>query len=266
MTDRTLALALGGGGAAGLGHISVLEALDDLGIRPVAVAGTSMGALLGACYCSGMTGRDIRAAARDLADNRIRTTTQLFGSVGFGGWVGLPALDPLKVLNKVLPDSVPERFEDLDIPLTVIATDYHMRRETRFASGELRPAIAGSIAIPGPFRPIRIGDAVYTDGGVTNNLPYDVLPEADITLAVDVASGVLRPSTEIPRPIEVGIGAIRGMMQAMLEIKLQTIPLDVLIRPQTRRYFPLDFDKASTILTMEDDAGDKTKEALAKLV
>jgi NTE family protein len=261
---RTLALALGGGGAPGLGHIAVLEALDEMGVRPVAISGTSIGALIGTCYAAGMTGREIRALAQDLADHPMRIARAVAGSVAFNGWGTLPALNAMRVMTTVLADAIPERFEDLQIPLTIVATDYHMRAEAHFTAGPLRPALAASIAIPGVFTPVVIDDVVYTDGGVTNNLPYDVLPPADAVLAVDVATEILSPSTAVPGPLEVATGAIRGMMQAMLETKLEITQPDILIRPRTRRFGPLDFDKCAAILALPDDAAQRTREALGK--
>ena len=260
----TLALSLGGGGAPGLGHIAVLEALDEMGIRPIAIAGTSIGALIGTCYAAGMTGREIRDLAQDLADHPMRIARAVAGSVAFSGWGSLPALNPMRVLNAALGDAIPERFEDLSIPLTIVTTDYHMRAEKRFTDGPLRPALAASIAIPGVFTPVVIDGVVHTDGGVTNNQPYDALPPADVVMAVDVATEILMPSSTVPGPVEVAAGAIRGMMQAALEAKLQTTPPDILIRPRTRRYGPLDFDKCAAILALPDDAGERTKEALQK--
>lgn len=260
---RTLALALGGGGAPGLGHIAVLEALDEMGIRPIAISGTSIGALIGACYAVGMTGREIRALADELVAHPIRVARTVAGSVAFN-WRSLPVLDPMRVLGSVLPDSFPKRFEDLSIPLTIVATDYHMRAQTRFTTGPLRPALAASISIPGMFRPVVIDQTVYTDGGVTNNLPYDVLPRADVVMAVDVMTEILEPSTVVPGPLEVATGAMRAMMQSMLETKLEATPPDILIRPRTRLFSPLDFDKCAAILALPDEAGARTKEALQK--
>ena len=77
MTSPTLAIALGGGGARGLAHIVVLEALDELGVRPVAIAGTSIGAILGAAYAAGMTGREIREYVQVLFKNRSRIMANL---------------------------------------------------------------------------------------------------------------------------------------------------------------------------------------------
>ncbi|MEO1314806.1 MAG: patatin-like phospholipase family protein, partial [Pseudomonadota bacterium] len=236
----SIGLSLGGGGAAGLGHIAVLEALDDLGVRPTCIVGTSIGALIGAAYSSGMSGTQIRAFVQDLSDSPVRTVRRLSPSFGFSGWGAWPALDPLTIVTKLLGELLPEEFEGLNIPLTVIATDYYQRKETLFTQGPLLPAIAGSMAIPAVFRPIAFEGAIYVDGGITNNQPYDRLNDVDITLAVEVASKDPKKSMAIPSPIDVSVGAIRTMNQTMLEAKLQIGAPDILIRPQSRAFGPLD--------------------------
>ena len=150
----TFALALGAGGARGVAHISVLEAFDELGIRPVAIAGTSVGALVGAAYASGMDGRSIReftlaklwdrkGAMAGLFDARVRRAVDAVGRRS-------PfLLDAERLLDWLLPERVPRTFGELGLPLRVVATDYDARSEAVFDEGALLPAIAGSIAIPG---------------------------------------------------------------------------------------------------------------------
>jgi NTE family protein len=152
--SKTFALALGGGGARGLAHIAVLEALDEMGVRPAIVAGTSIGALIGAAYAAGMSGKEIRryviALAHDRAEAWRRLITARAGTIanlfamGFGS---ATLIDAEKFCQQFLPD-LAETFGELQIPLTVIATDLYRRAQVAFSTGPLRPAIAASIALP----------------------------------------------------------------------------------------------------------------------
>ena len=136
---KTFALALGSGGARGLAHIAVIEALDDMGVKPTAIAGASIGALIGAAYAAGMRGNDIRRPrARDRAQTerdhgaacsrRAPARSPIFFSGAFGQ---ATQLDPEKFCTQFLPDSVPADFAALQIPLIVMATDLHRRPKRR---------------------------------------------------------------------------------------------------------------------------------------
>ena len=198
---KSFALALGGGGARGLAHIAVLEALDEIGAKPAAIAATSSGALLAAAYAAGISGRDIRrfviALAHDrgevfrrLVASRASTFASLF-SIGLGS---AALLDAEKFCRQFLPEPVPEQFEELRIPLAVVATDLYRRRQAVFSAGPLIPALAASIALPTLMRPVVVERRVLIDGAATNPLPFDALPRhADIIIAVDI-TGV--PSEE----------------------------------------------------------------------
>jgi NTE family protein len=169
---KTFALALGGGGARGFAHIVVLEALDEIGVRPVAISGTSIGALIGAAYASGLSGREIRRHVIALAHNRAEVFRRLVQaragsfanllSIGFGS---ATMVDAEKFCRQFLPEKVPDVFEQLGIPLAVIASDLYARRQRVFSSGTLKPALAASIALPTVMRPVVVDDRVLIDGG-----------------------------------------------------------------------------------------------------
>jgi len=133
---KTFALALGGGGARGLAHILVVEALDEMGLKPVAIAGTSIGALVGTAYAAGLRGKDIRHHVLAFAHNRAETMRRLIlaraGKLAdlFAGAFGHAAqIDAEKFCAQFLPETIPADFSDLQIPLTVMATDLHRRQE-----------------------------------------------------------------------------------------------------------------------------------------
>ena len=173
---KSVALALGGGGARGLAHIVVAEALDEMGVKPVAIAGTSIGALIGAGYAAGMSGREMRRHAIHIAHNRTDVMRRMMRARAgklrdlFGGGLGdATRLDAERVCEQFLPESLPEDFSGLSIPLTVIASDLYLRREVVFTQGPLRRALAASISLPTIMRPVEIDGQVLVDGGATQS-------------------------------------------------------------------------------------------------
>lgn len=259
---KSVSLALSGGGAAGLGHIPVLEALDAHQVRPIAIAGTSMGALIGAAYAAGMSGSDLRAHVVALHQNPLPAARRYFGAARFSLTNMFKSMDPREALAAIWPEDFPDRFEDLAIPLTVVATDFHARKELRFTKGPLREALAASIAIPGVFRPVKIDGRYCIDGGVTNNLPLDALPPCDVTIGVDVASLPEDGMQEEPSALATTTGAMRIMMRALLEQRLESHPPDIFIEPESRVYGALDFAKLPEILA---DAAPAREATLAGL-
>ncbi len=258
----TLTLALGGGGAAGIGHVPVLEALDEIGVRPEAIAGTSIGAVVGACYAGGMTGAEIRAHVETLLEDPLATARRFWDNASFR--LGMPsmAINSLTTIRTVLPEAVPERFEDLEIPLTVAATDYHARETVYFDAGDLRQALAASMAFPVLFHPVRWKGRVLIDGGVTDNLPIRCLPRANVCLAVDVASEPPSDSTEVPGPAELLVGSLRIMMRALLTEAVNGRDEVFVVEPDTRGFRSLDFQRWEEILEAAELAKAKVLDEL----
>ena len=265
-TSTRFSLALSGGGAAALGHIPVIEALDDAGLTPTAIAGTSMGAVIGACAAAGMSGAAIREHALGLLSDMPGLGTRMIRGAKWAD-LGLGLfLEPEHILRVVMPDALPGRIEDLDIPFTAIATDFHRRREVRFTKGPLAPALAASMAIPGVFRPVKVEGRVYVDGGVCNNLPIEALPDDCPVIAVDtVTDQPDEDDTTVPGPLATSMGAMRIMMRALLERQLDDRPPYALLRPASCRFGPLDFAQADDILASADPIRDDVMEILARL-
>ena len=174
-----IAVALGASGARGLAHVLVVEAFDELGV---------MGAVVGAAWAAGVSGRDMRLHATNLVRNRadliarvLRARVGRFMDV-FSGGLGNPVLlDGERILDLFWPKAVPDRFSELRIPFRAVATDFFGRGEYLFDAGPLAPAVAASMAIPGLFRPVEIEGRVYVDGGVTDPLPYRCLMGKAVT-------------------------------------------------------------------------------------
>ncbi|MET0630722.1 MAG: patatin-like phospholipase family protein [Xanthobacteraceae bacterium] len=272
--SKTFALALGGGGARGLAHIAVLEALDEIGARPSAVAGTSIGALVGAAYAAGMSGREIRrfviALAHDrgeifrrLIAARAGTFSNLF-NIGFGS---ATLVDAEKFCAQFLPEQVPDDFGALAIPLMIIASDLYRRQPAVFASGALKPALAASIALPTVMRPVIVDGRVLIDGGATNPLPFDQLRgRADIVVAVDISGEPADERRDIPNPWECLLTTVLVMGSAITAEKLKHGAPDLIVRPKVGGFRSLDFLQASAILRASEPVKAEVKEKLAALL
>ncbi|MGJ0508069.1 MAG: patatin-like phospholipase family protein [Methylocystis sp.] len=272
LAGKTVAVALGGGGARGLAHISVLQALDDMGVRPVALAGTSIGAIIGAAYAAGFSGADLRAHTEAVLRNRFRLARRLFHARARGRkrlfkGVGHPLLiDGERFLDAFWPMGVPERFEDLAIPLTVVATDFRRRCEVVFSNGLLRPAVAGSMSVPGVVRATKGEHGYLVDGGLVNPLPYAHLAgKADIIIAVNVSGNSGAESeTRAPTAFQTMIVATQILMNSLSARMLEDDPPDVLVVPAVHQYLALDVFKASRIFDAGDSCRDLLREGLLR--
>jgi NTE family protein len=271
---KTFALALGGGGARGLAHIAVIEALDEMGVRPTAIAGTSIGALIGAAYAAGMRGKDIRhhviAFAHDWGQTRRRLMTARAGNLTdllYGRLSQATQIDPEKFCEQFMPAQVPEDFSALAIPLIAMATDLHRRSELVIASGLLRPALAASIAIPGLFRPMIIDGRVLIDGGATNPLPFDKLNgRADRIVGVDVYGIPEEDRVDVPNTWEALYATVMVMGSAIVAAKLGHAEPDLVIRPNVSIFRTLGFLQASAIIRSAEAVKAEIKEKLAALL
>lgn len=273
-SEPAVALALGSGGARGLAHIVVLEAFDELGLRPAAIAGTSIGAVVGAAYAAGIPAKDLRRhvldAFRDparvlsrLLEARVGKLTDLFVK----GLANPVLLDPEKVLDIFWPESVPDRFEDLVIPFTAVATDYYGRCEVAFDTGPLVTAVAASMAVPGLARAVRWGGRWLVDGGVVNPLPFDRLRNrAPTVMAVDVAGGPSGDGDKPPEALDSMFASAQIMQSAIVAEKIAAGGPDILIRPQVEQYRILDFLKAKAVFRAADPTRDEVKRHLETLI
>ena len=271
MSVPTIALALGAGGARGLAHVVVLEAFDELGIKPIAIAGTSIGAMIGAAYAAGMSAKALRTHALDVLRDRATLMTALIGARAgrladvFAGFGNPLLIDAEKFLDRLWPEMVPDDFEELHVPFTAIATDYDSRSEAVFNTGPLLPAVAGSIAIPGLVRPVRHGGRVLVDGGAVNPLPFDhLIGRADILVAVDVTGGPNPHASRAPSSFETMFGTLQIMQGAIVAAKLKIYRPEILVRPVVDRFRVLDFFNAHAILSATEPFKDELKRELER--
>lgn len=271
---KSMALALGGGGARGYAHIAVLEALDELGIRPVAISGTSIGSIIGAGYAAGMSGKDVRRYAIELAHNRAEVMRRMYRSRAgritaiFGGGLGdATRLDAEKLCEQFLPNKLPENFDGLEIPLIVVASDLYTRREVIFSSGSLRRALAASIALPTIIRPVEVDGQILIDGGATNPLPFDQLRgRADVVVAVDISGEPAEERRDIPNPWECLLNTVLVMGNAITSEKVKHAAPDLIVRPKVGSFRALDFLQASAILRAAEPVKAEVRNKLSALL
>lgn len=267
----TVAVAFGGGGARGVAHIHVIEVLDELGIRPVAIAGASIGAIMGAAMASGMTGREIRAHTLATLANRTEVWSRFWRNrpatmrdmMADGFRIGHFNIE--RILRGFLPDAIPHDFRDLQIPAKIVATDYYAQTEIICDSGDLRNAIACSAAIPAVFRPVRRDGRVMVDGGISNPVPFDHLRGlADIVVGVDVVGGPMGDPLRLPTRLDSIFGATQLMMQSIIALKMKEGRPDILLRPEVGRFRVLDFLKAADILDASSGVRDDLRNFLER--
>ncbi|WP_186421013.1 patatin-like phospholipase family protein [Bosea sp. CS1GBMeth4] len=267
-----LVLVLGSGGARGLSHIPVLEALDELGLKPALIAGSSMGAIVGAAYAAGLSGRDLRAHVEAGFRDRARVIAKLLeariGKIAdlWRGGLGNPVLiDGERLLDLFWPQAVPDRFEELGIPFLCVATDYHLHDEVVIGSGPLTPAVAASLAIPGLVRPVTIGGRVLIDGGAINPLPYDrLLGPGRLVLAVDTSAPATISDSRVPEPLEAMVGVSQILTRALVQRMIERQPPDILIRAGGEGFGGLDFFRWQAILDAAQPAKEEVKRKLSE--
>ncbi len=261
----SIGLALGGGGARGLSHILVLEALDEMGVKPVLISGTSIGAIFGAAYASGLSGREIREHCEELFHKKRGLMRKLIdkwpGSVKQIWNPFSPAIFNVEtVLGILLPDGMAEDFESLQIPFTAITTDFHAQVQRDITSGPLLPAIAASAALPALLEPVMIDHHVLIDGGFVNPLPFESLQgKCDISLAIDVNGEPRGDGESVPSSMEALIVMSQVVMRSILREKLRMHQPELLISPPVGRFKVLDFFKMKDILERCDGLKDEVK-------
>lgn len=209
-----IGLVLSGGGAKGMAHIRVLQALDSLGIVPDYIAGTSMGSIVGALYASGYTGNQIDSITKVIEWDKLFSNSITFREINieekdeFGRYIyelplkGLAPQFPLGLVegqhieellsNLFFPVNTITDFNKLPTPFLCVAADIVKGEPVILRSGSLASAVRASMSIPTVFPPIRINERLLVDGGVFMNLPVTYCRNmgADYIIAVDVGGGL----------------------------------------------------------------------------
>ena len=269
---KTVGLALGGGGARGFAHIPLLETLDEAGIKPSVISGTSIGAIVGALYASGKSGTEIRQLidsyhirkdeglrnALHKAPNLIRGMRVVRPETGKGGLINVD-----RFLDFIISQVGVETFEELKTPFYAVSTDFWSGEEVAIHSGKLFPAIKASMAIPGVFTAVEHEGRVLVDGGLVNNVPYDILlDQCDFTIAIDIAPARAISETKIPNIKDATLGMFDMLIEQVMEQKRRHSQADIYIECGIKGIRVLEFDKVDSAY---EQTGSAVEELRAKL-
>lgn len=261
-----LGLALGGGGARGLCHIGVWRALGDLGVHPDLVSGTSMGGLVGAFIAAGYSADEMEKIAQSVGWLKMidwGLSGRLLSTKHFRGW---------------LEELLPPTFEELEMPLVLTTTDVVDGQIHYLRSGDLQTAIRATTAYPGLVEPVPVGDAIFVDGGILNQIPVDGALFLGARRVIAVNATALEP-LERPHHIDKILrrrpvtGALKEAMRAIdvmqTQLTMARLSLyrpDVLIDPEIEGVDIQDFHKSAEAIAAGEKATRDAADRLRRLV
>jgi NTE family protein len=228
----SVAIALGGGAARGFAHVGVLKALEENGIIPDVIIGTSAGSVVGALYAGGIRGQALVDAASELSRDKL--TDWSFPNRGV-------------IKGELLQQYVNEKLdfrsiEDLEIPFAAIATELKTGRRVAFNQGNVGIAVRASSAVPGIVQPVIIDGRDYVDGGIVSQVPVEYARElgADIVIAVDVTRSPQLLS-EFPDTIDVVYQSLLIVSKVLVDYQVKSA--DIVIRPHVGHVSIADFEQ-----------------------
>ncbi|WP_407296928.1 patatin-like phospholipase family protein [Stutzerimonas zhaodongensis] len=284
-TQPRTGLVLSGGAARGLAHIGVLKALTERGVRIDAIAGTSMGAVIGGLYAAGYSATELEKLALELDWQQVLSDDPPRRDIPFrrkqddrdflvkrklsfreDGSLGLPlgviqGQNLALLLERLLVHASDTRdFDRLPIPFRAVATDIANDEKVIFRSGHLPQAIRASMSIPAVFAPVEIDGRLLVDGGMVDNIPMDVARDmgVDRLIVVDIGTPLL-PREQLLTVVDVLNQSTTMMTRRNSEAQLATLrPEDLLVQPMLAGIGSTDFDRAEQLI----DAGYRAASAL----
>ena len=224
-----IGLALGGGAARGFAHIGVIQVLEEAGIRPDLVVGTSAGSLVAALYASGKSGAELGRLALAMDESAI--TDWAFPGRG---------LIRGEALARYVRDNTGGRtIEQMAVPLGIVATDLDSGEGVLFQRGDLGVAVRASSAVPAVFQPVRIGTREYVDGGLVSPVPVRFARQmgAELVIAVDISTTPDGNPTGDMMRLLLQTFAIMGRSINRFELR----EADLVLRPKLRGQSSADF-------------------------
>ena len=272
---KKIGISFGGGGARGLAHISMIEAFEELGIKPSVISGASIGAIIGAFYAAGYSSREMKAMLKRLLFPRNDKPFDFLWKSDFVKMFSM--FDPQffnsglmkgdRFYNFLQAELDANTFEELKIPLKIVATDYWKKEEAIFDEGELLPAIRASYSLPGLLTPVKIGNRFLIDGGIVNPIPFEILKnDCDITVAIDVTAYRTSNGKKYPPTFESIFTTYQIMQNSINQQKMKFIKPDIYIRPEIYDVRVFDFSKHESIFRQSETAKDKLKREMEILL
>lgn len=252
----------------------MLQVLDELGVRPHCVAGTSIGAVIGAIYASGATGLAIREGTDRMLIKEGDTLREILARKDALAWIRLLDIDFLgnalfkgdafvEFLYRQISTST---FEELLIPLRVVATDFWNSTQVVFDRGDLLKAIKASMGLPGVFSPVHLHGRTLIDGGCVNPLPHDILGDCDMVIAVNVMGRLERTDgQQSPTALRAVLETFNIMQRSIINEKLAACPPAIYIEPEIRNVDLLEFHKAPEIYAQAERAARELRDRLLAL-
>ena len=216
-----IGLALGGGAARGFAHVGVIAVLEEAGLKPQLVVGTSAGSLVAALYATGKTSAQLQQTALNMEE--VAITDWMLPIVGRGMFRG-------EALARYVNELVAGRLmENMALPLGIVATDLNSGNAVLFQKGDTGVAVRASSAVPAVFVPVKINGREYVDGGLVSPVPVRFARQmgADVVIAVDISNSPEAAATDGTLQILLQTFAIMGKSINDLELK----GADVVVRP-----------------------------------
>ncbi len=234
--DPSIGLALGSGGARGFAHLGVLKALTDKGIAIDCIAGSSMGALVGALYASGQRLESLYQLARTFKRKYFLDFT--LPNMGF--------LQGDRIKEYIRLFTFDKNLEQFDIPIGITATNLFDGSKKVFTKGNAADAVRASISIPGIFVPVKIHGQLFVDGGVVDRVPVSVAKQlgADVVIGVDCAHFTV--NTEVESIYDVIIQSIDIMQDEL--VNATGAQADILLKPDVSAYSSRAFKDIEAIV------------------
>jgi NTE family protein len=214
-------LALGGGAARGFAHVGVIQVLEEAGIKPALVVGTSAGSLVAALYASGRSGQQLQQVALAMDEAAFADWTLPIFNRGLLRGEALARYVNAQIGNRLI--------EHMAVPLGIVATDLNSGQGVLFQRGDTGTAVRASSAVPAVFLPVKIGSQEYVDGGLVSPVPvrYARQMGAELVIAVDISSAPEGNPSADPLQILLQTFAIMGKSINSWELK----DADIVVRP-----------------------------------
>lgn len=284
-TQPKLGLVLSGGGAKGLAHVGVLKAMEEVGLRPDFIAGTSMGSIVGGLYSLGYSADEIDSIMRGVDWDLVLSNKMPLNYIAFEEkeyydrfLVEFP-MDGFKpkigtglIMGQMLselmhsylwPSLKYENFDQFPIPFRCVATDVNGARARVFKDGSMVEALRASMAIPSAFTAVNKGDTILVDGGVISNFPVELAQSwgADYIIGVNVGT---RPGTAVEGTMTEILMHL-SMLESTKKLPQQIQSCDIYIQPDLQDYSSSSFGSASEILEIGDSTGRAFLQSLEEL-